>query len=116
MTQEDVAPYLKQRLLYYQKHFGLEAWHIELKVLHFEASKHPYRADIEIDSEHFSATIFISSRDNAQDEQALVHELAHLLMWDLDQFCTLYLSTKNRQAYLNVLEQTIKRLSAILKK
>lgn len=108
--------FLQKKCEYWQKKINLQSWKITIKGIAFSQGNHNYGADLTADFAKKEATIFIAFTNKQKDHNALVHELVHLILWELDLFCAQRIPEQDQSKYLTILEKTTTALTeAILK-
>lgn len=104
----------EKHLAFWQKKLNLTDWKLSVKLTDFNRKDYEQTGDIRVDLPNKSAVILISNKDTGKDLNGVVlHELVHLLLWDLDHKLEGF--TSNRTEYLGTLEETVEKLTKIIK-
>jgi hypothetical protein len=101
----------------WQRKLLLDKWKLSLKLVDFERKDYKQSGDIKVDLENKSAVVLLTKNPFLNEEEVLVHELAHLILWDLDIFCEKIILEKNKPLkgqhgkYIDKLEKTVEHLA-----
>ena len=98
----------------WQAILNLNDWCIDVKFVNFKRKDYQQSGDIEVDLKNKKATILISNNPKYDDEQIIVHELVHLLLWKHDHFCENLIPKNKKDRYFDLLEETAAKLTKIL--
>lgn len=103
MDRLDLA---QKHLSYWREKLGLAGWKLSVKLSDFNRTDYEQTGDIEVDLENKSAILLISKKDTGKDlNEVVLHELMHLMLWELDQFAEQNAQDKKR--YFTLLEKTV---------
>ncbi len=122
---------LNNILLKWQKRLMLDNWNIVIQIVDFKRTDYRQSGDFKADFKNKRAVIYLTCDPflrnqktiEKQEEQTIVHELVHIVLWSMDSFiekiilknCKEYES--NHDLYLEKLEETVDKLTlAFLKK
>lgn len=99
----------------WQNILHLSDWKIDYKFVDFKrADNYPQKGDIEVNTQTKIAIILL--KEDQQDiENTIVHELVHLMLWDLDHYAERQLLNNQKDKYLELLESTVTNLTKIFK-
>ncbi len=100
----------------WQKSLGLEDWNIDFKFVDFDRTDYRQSGDVEVDIKSKKATILISNNPKFEEEQIIVHELVHLLLWEYDHYCENLIPDNKKDHYFDLLEDTDAKFTKILLK
>jgi hypothetical protein len=75
---------LNQLLNKWKKKFELKNWDISIKIVKFLRTDYCQSGDFEIDVKNKKACVLLTENPFKDEETVLVHELIHILLWDLD--------------------------------
>lgn len=110
---------LNNLLKKWQKKLILNNWKLSIKIVDFKRKDYRQSGDIKVDLRKKNAVILLTANPFLDEEEVLVHELMHLVLWDLDIFCE-KLALKNNKPlqgtygkYMSKLEKTIDHLTKI---
>jgi len=98
----------------WQIKLDLEDWVLGVRFVDFKRKDYQQSGDIEVDSKNKKATILISNNPKYGDERIVVHELAHLLLWEYDHFCENQIPKNKKGQYFDLLEEAAAKLTKIL--
>lgn len=104
----------------WQKNLLLDNWKLSLEIVDFKRKDYKQSGDIKIDLKKKSAIVLLTNDPFLNEEEVLVHELVHLILWDFDIFCEKIVLEKNKPLkgqhgkYMDKLENTVERLTQIL--
>ena len=110
---------LNNLLKKWQKNLLLNKWKLSLEIVDFKREDYRQSGDIKIDLKKKSAIILLTENPFLNEEEVLVHELMHLILWDFDIFCEKIVLKKNKPLkglhgkYMDKLEKTIEHLTQI---
>ena len=109
---------LNQLLENWQKQLLLDNWDISIEIVEFNRKDYEQSGDIKVDAESGKATILLTKDPFKDEEYVLVHELVHLLLWDLDIFSEKFVLEKSKiklegehGIYMKKLENTVDHLT-----
>lgn len=106
---------LEMMLLKWKKKLLMDDWDISLKIVDFERKDFRQSGDFIANPSQKKAEILLTYAPWRGDEEyTLVHEMIHILMYNLDQFLENSASSKNREEYLNKLEETVHKITQII--
>lgn len=111
---------LNSLLKKWQKNLFLNDWKLSLEIVDFKRKDHKQSGDIKVDLKKKSAVILLSKDPFLNEEEVLVHELVHLILWDFDIFCEKIVLEKNEPLkgqhgkYMDKLENTVEHLTQIV--
>lgn len=104
---------LEKYLEQWQKILNLNDWDLKVELTDFNRTDYEQTGDIRVDLENKKATVLIANKETGKDiDEVVLHELVHLLLWDLDHY--LESSAPNKSAHLKTLEQTVSSLTHII--
>ena len=104
----------------WQKNLLLNDWKLSLELVNFKRKDYKQSGDIKIDLKKKSAIVLLTKDPFLSEEEVLVHELMHLILWDFDIFCEKIVLEKNKplkgqhRQYMNKLENTVGHLTQIM--
>ena len=121
---------LQKLLKKWQGKLMLNDWDIDLEIVDFKRKDYRQSGDFKADSKTKKASIlmtidpFLKNQPTIekQEEQTIVHELAHILLWDFDSFNekTIFKNCKkfkgDHNLYLEKLEEIVNNFTLILLK
>lgn len=98
----------------------LREWKLSLKIVEFRREdRFRQSGDIKVKLKNKEAVLLLTSKPLKNEEEVIVHELMHLLLWDYDILAERII-LKNCQKlkgdhlkYMNKLEETVKNLTDI---
>lgn len=102
---------LNKYIKYWQIRLSLQGWKINVELKSFNRKDYPQSGDIKIDLENKKATIFISEEETGIDKKIILHELIHLILWDLDVYSEQWIPENNKGDYFGRLESTVERIT-----
>jgi Zn-dependent peptidase ImmA (M78 family) len=109
---------LENLLKFWQKQLLLDKWDLSIEIVEFARKDYPQNGDIRVEKDENRAVILISNKPIKDEEYIIVHELVHLILYDLDNYCenlVLKESTKKLVDYYNRynenLENTVDHLA-----
>jgi len=97
-------------------------WKLSINIVNFKRKDYKQSGDIKVDLKNKSAIILLSENPFLNEEEVLVHELMHLILWDFDIFCEKIVLKNNEklenqhEKYLGKLEGTVEHLTQIAMK
>lgn len=110
---------LNNLLRKWQKILLLNKWKLSIEIVDFKRKDYRQSGDIKVDLKRKKAIILMTSSPFLDEEEVLMHELMHLILWDFDIFCE-KLALENSKPlqgthgkYMNKLEKTIEHLTQI---
>jgi hypothetical protein len=110
---------LNKLLKKWQNNLLLDKWKLSLKLVDFKRKDYRQSGDIKVDLKKKSAIVLLTNNPFLNEEEVLVHELTHLILWDLDIFCEKIVLEKNKPLkgqhgkYMEKLENTVEHLTQI---
>lgn len=105
---------LENYLVHWQKVLNLNDWDLKIELTDFNRTDYEQTGDIRVDLQNKKATVLIANKETGKDiDEVILHELVHLLLWDLDH--GLESIATNNIKYLEALEQTVEKLTKIIK-
>jgi len=110
---------LNKLLKKWQKNLLLDKWKLSLGMVDFKRKDYKQSGDIKVDLKNKSAIILLSENPFLNEEEVLVHELMHLILWDFDIFCEKVVLGKDKlqknqhEKYMGKLEDTVEHLTQI---
>lgn len=104
---------LKKHLKHWQIFLNLQSWDLDIKEVDFKRKDYPQSGDIKVDLRNKSAIVLVSKKETKKDNAIILHELVHLLLWDLDQFAENNIPDKSKDSYFGKLEKTVEDLTQI---
>lgn len=111
---------LNSLLKKWQKNLLLNKWNLSIELVDFKRKDYRQSGDIKVDLKNKSAIVLLTKNPFLNEEEVLVHELAHLILWDFDIFCEKIVLEKNKllkdqhRKYMNKLENTVEHLTQIM--
>jgi len=88
MDKKGLAVYKLNNLLRkWQKRLLLNKWKINIEIVEFTRKDFRQSGDIKVYPRKRSAVVLLTKDPYFDEEEVLVHELIHLLLWDFDRFC-----------------------------
>jgi predicted nuclease of restriction endonuclease-like RecB superfamily len=103
----------------WQKNLLLEDWKLSLEIVDFKRKDFRQSGDIKVYPRKKSAIVLLSDNPYLNEEETIVHELMHLILWDFDIFCekivlenSEYLKGKHGR-YMDKLEDAVEKLTQI---
>lgn len=110
---------LEEVIKKWQARLILDGWNLSLKIVEFRRKDFRQSGDIKVKLKNKEAILLLTNKPFKDEEEVIVHELLHLLLWDYDTF-TERVILKNCQKfkgdhlkYMNKLEETVKNLTDI---
>ncbi len=103
----------------WQKNLLLNKWKLSLEIVDFKREDYKQSGDIKVNLKKKSAIILLTENPFLNEEEVLVHELMHLILWDFDIFCEKIVLEKNKPLksrhgkYMDKLEKTVEHLTKI---
>lgn len=104
----------KEYLRYWQILLGLQAWQLQVEFKKFTRADYPQSGDIEVDGENKTATVFLSQQETGRDRAIILHELIHLILWQLDHWAEETVPDEKKDTYFELLEKVVADLSRII--
>lgn len=111
---------LNSLLKKWQKNLLLNNWKLSLEIVDFKRKDYKQSGDIKVDLKKKSAIVLLTNKPFLNEEEVLVHELVHLILWDFDIFCEKIVLEKNKPLkgqhgkYMDKLEKTVEHLTQIV--
>jgi len=105
---------LKRILKYWQIFLNLQEWNLKIEECEFKRKDYPQSGDIKVDLKNKSAKILISKEKTGKDKTIILHELVHLILWNLDSFAEKRILKKEKDTYFGELEKTVSTLTKII--
>ena len=111
---------LNKLLKKWQKNLLLDKWKLSLELVDFKRKDYKQSGDIKIDLKKKSAIVLLTNDPFLNEEEVLVHELIHLILWDFDIFCEKIVLEKSKHLkgrhgkYMDKLENTVEHLTQIV--
>lgn len=105
---------LKKQLNYWQRFLNLQSWDLSIKLVDFKRKDYPQSGDIEVDLKNKSAVVLISKKETGKDGTIILHELIHLILWELDHYAEKHIEDSHKDKYFDLLEKTVADLTRIL--
>jgi len=111
---------LNDLLKKWQKNLLLDKWKLSLELVDFKRKDYKQSGDIKIDLKKKSAIVLLTNELFLNEEEVLVHELMHLILWDFDIFCEKIILEKSKPLkgqhgkYMDKLEKTVEHLTQIV--
>ncbi|MEA2098016.1 MAG: hypothetical protein U9P70_03000 [Patescibacteria group bacterium] len=111
---------LNSLLRKWQKILLLNDWELSLELVDFKRKDYKQSGDIKVDLKNKSAIVLLTNNPFLNEEEVLVHELMHLILWDFDIFCEKIVLEKNKSLkgqhgkYMDKLENTVEHLTQIM--
>ena len=103
----------------WQKDLILDDWKLSLEIVNFKRKDFRQSGDIKVYPRKKSATVLLTDYPYLDEEETIVHELMHLILWDFDIFCEKivlensdYLKGRHGR-YMYKLEDVVERLTRI---
>jgi len=112
---------LQKIMKQWQSKLLLDKWNLSLKIVEFRRKDgFKQSGDIKIDLKNKKAILLLTGEPFKDEEDVIVHELVHLLLWDYDTFaervilknCKKFAGDHGR--YMDKLEATVKNITDIL--
>ena len=111
---------LNNLLKKWQKNLLLDKWKLSLEIVDFKRKDYKQSGDIKVDLKNKSAIVLLTKNPFLNEEEVLVHELMHLVLWDFDIFCEKIILEKDKPLngqhgkYMDKLEKTVEHLTQII--
>ena len=109
---------LDELLMYWKKRLLLNNWDLSIELVEFARQDYPQNGDIRIYPKEKKAIVLISHKPIKDEEYIIVHELVHLMIFNLDNYyenLVLKESTRKLEDYHNqykqILEDTVDHLA-----
>lgn len=103
----------------WQKDLLLDDWKLSLKIVDFKRKDFRQSGDIKVYPRKKSAVILLTDNPYLDEEETIIHELMHLILWNFDIFCEkIVLENSERLKgkhgkYMGKLEDTVEKLTQI---
>jgi hypothetical protein len=104
----------------WQSRLLLNKWDLSLKIVEFRRKDgFKQSGDIKVDPKKKKAVILLTSEPFKDEEEVVVHELIHLLLWDYDTFSERVILKNcqefkgDHEKYMDKLEATVKNITDI---
>jgi hypothetical protein len=95
---------------YWKNQLNFEDWQITTRLKDFDRTDYKQTADIEVDLKNKKAVLLISKKDTGKDiNQAVLHELIHLMLWELDDYAEK--RSTDKKEYFALLERVVKEMT-----
>jgi hypothetical protein len=113
---------LNKLLKKWQKIFLMNDWRLDIEIVDFKRKDYRQSGDFRIGKRKKQATILLTREPFRDEEMVLVHELIHVLLWNMDGFCEkLALKHSKRHegdhaVYMDKLEDTVAKFTEIFMK
>lgn len=105
---------IKKYLDYWQIFLSLTDWALTFKFVDFRrADDYNQSGDIMVDAKHKRATILLKEQETGKDSVIILHELLHLLLWQLDSCAEPNIPEKKKNQYLQRLENVVSHLERV---
>jgi hypothetical protein len=119
-AREMTVARLQRIMKQWQSKLLLNGWNLSLKIVEFRRKDGFKKSgDIKVDPKNKKAVLLLTSEPFKDEEEVIVHELVHLLLWDYDTFSERVI-LKNCQEfkwdhkkYMDKLEATVKNITDI---
>lgn len=119
MRETKIKRLAEQCVKKWKNHLGFSEWRINVEITTFKrADNFQQDGDIVVDYKKKKATVLIGGILKSSVEEIVVHELAHLLLWPLDQDVMLVIKTvklnnrnKTEENFLDKLEKAVDHLT-----
>ena len=104
----------------WQKNLLLDKWKLSLEIVDFKRKDYKQSGDIKVDLKKKSAIVLLTKDPFLNEEEVLIHELMHLILWDFDIFCEKIVLEKDKplkgqhEKYMDKLENTVEHLTQIV--
>lgn len=101
----------EKNLKYWQSKLNLFDWNLAIKMKKFTRTDYVQTGDFKVVGDK-RAIIYISEKPTDKDiRKVVLHELIHVLLWKLDNYCENQISAENKSEYLGLLEETVDTLT-----
>lgn len=104
---------IDKSLKYWQRRLCLTDWQIDFKFKKFTRTDFIQSGDIDVDTKTKKATVLISDSDTGHDSYTVLHELVHLVLWDVDHYAESKIAETDKGNYFDLLENTVKKLTDV---
>jgi len=98
----------------------LKDWNLMIKIVEFKRKDFKQSGDIKVNSKDKKAVVLLTNKPFKGEEEVIIYELVHLLLWDFDHLCE-KLALKNSKPfegdhdrYMGKLEETVDKITKIL--
>ena len=111
---------LNNLLKKWQKNLLLDNWKLSIELVDFKRKDYKQSGDVKVNLRKKSAIVLLTKNPFLNEEEVLVHELVHLVLWDFDIFCEKIVLEKNEPLkgqhgkYMDKLENTVEHLTQIV--
>ena len=102
---------IEKNLRYWQRRLCLTNWQINFEFKKFTRTDFVQSGDIEVNTNAKKATVLISDSDTGHDSYTILHELIHLILWDMDHYAEANIPENKVDEYFELLEQSVKKLT-----
>lgn len=97
---------LQKYLKHWQSKLNLDDWDLSIKLTDFNRTDFIQTGDVKVDTKNKKAVVLIANDETGKDvNKVILHELVHLLLWDLDHYAEKHVPDKKE--YLTLLEKTV---------
>ena len=101
---------LTKYLNHWQEELNLSDWDLSIRLTDFTRTDYEQTGDIEVDLENKKAVVLIANKETGKAvNRVILHELVHLLLWDLDHYAENQVADKTE--YLTLLEKTVEDIT-----
>lgn len=111
---------LNSLLIVWQRQLSLGDWNLSIKIVEFNRKDYIQSGDIRVFPEEKKAVVLLTNAPFKDEEYVLVHELVHLILWDLDTFSEKIILERfpeklvgKHGKYMDKLENTVDHLTKI---
>jgi len=98
----------------------LNNWDLSIKIVDFKRKDYRQSGDIKVNLKKKKAVVLLTKDPFLDEEEVMVHELMHLILWDFDNFCEKIILQNSKPfkgkhgKYMDKLEQTVEQLTQIM--
>jgi len=105
---------IKKYLDYWQIFLSLTDWTLTFKLVDFHRTDgYNQSGDIMVDARNKRATMLLKKQETKKDSVIVLHELLHLLLWQLDSYAEPNISEKKKKQYFQHLENVVSHMERI---
>ena len=106
---------IRKYISYWQAFLNLTNWEIDCRLVDFKRKdKYNQSGDIQVDIKKKKATVLLKKEETGKDSSIILHELIHLVLWDMDAFVDKSLPPRKKDEYLGHLEDAVSRIEKIM--
>ena len=100
----------EESLKFWQDELKLSDWDLSIELTDFNRTDYIQTGDFRVEKGNKAVILISKTPTDKEIHQVVLHEIIHILLWELDSYCEQKIGIENKKEYLTLLEATVDTL------